>query len=124
MSSTRYTDEFKQEAIRQVIERGHSVAEVAGRLGTTTHSLYAWIKRFNGPTPQEALDQAAEPAGITVDIEALHAQTERQFERVWKTIEFNPALSQAPLPEELPEQAPQPAKPRHKFPDQQESLGV
>ncbi len=56
MSSARYTDEFKQEAVRQVIAHGHSVAGVAGRLGTTTHSLYAWIKRFNGPTPQEALD--------------------------------------------------------------------
>jgi transposase len=29
MSSKRYTEEFKIEAVRQVIERGHSVAEVA-----------------------------------------------------------------------------------------------
>jgi transposase len=42
MSSKRYTEEFKVEAVRQVVERGHSVAEVASRLGMTTHSLYAW----------------------------------------------------------------------------------
>ena len=28
MSSKRYTEEFKVEAVRQVVERGHSVAEV------------------------------------------------------------------------------------------------
>jgi transposase len=42
MSGKRYTDEFKIEAVKQVTERGHSVAEVVDRLGITTHSLYAW----------------------------------------------------------------------------------
>ena len=41
MSDKRYTEEFKFEAIRQVVDRGYSIAEVADRLGTTTHSLYA-----------------------------------------------------------------------------------
>jgi transposase len=41
MSNKRYTEEFKIEAVRQVTERGYSVAEVAGLLGMTTHSLYA-----------------------------------------------------------------------------------
>jgi transposase len=42
MSDKRYTDEFKQEAIKQITERGH----VASRLGVTTHSLYAWLKKY------------------------------------------------------------------------------
>ena len=46
MSRKRYPDEFKMEAVKQVIDRGHSVADVAGRLGMTTHSLYAWIKKY------------------------------------------------------------------------------
>ena len=41
MSSKRYPEEFKIEAVRQVTDRGHSVAQVADRLGVTTHSLYA-----------------------------------------------------------------------------------
>ncbi len=41
MSGKRYTDEFKIEAVKQVTERGHSVAEVAQRLGIATQSLYA-----------------------------------------------------------------------------------
>ena len=48
MSSKRYPEEFKIEAVKQVTEHGHSIADVAGRLGMTTHSLYAWIKRY-GP---------------------------------------------------------------------------
>ncbi len=46
MSKQRYPEEFKIEAVKQVTVSGHSVADVAQRLGTTTHSLYAWIKRY------------------------------------------------------------------------------
>ena len=46
MTGKRCTDEFKQEAVKQVSERGYSVADVAQRLGTTTHSLYAWMKKY------------------------------------------------------------------------------
>ena len=52
MSNQRYPEEFKIEAVRQVTERGHSVAEVSSHLGTTTHSLYAWIKKY-GPQAEE-----------------------------------------------------------------------
>lgn len=45
MSSKRYPEEFKIEAVRQVTDRGYSVADVAGRLDVTTHSLYAWPKK-------------------------------------------------------------------------------
>lgn len=33
MSAKRYPEEFKIEAIKQVSERGHTVADVASRLG-------------------------------------------------------------------------------------------
>ena len=52
MSSKRYPEEFKIEAVRQVTDRGHSVAQVADRLGVTTHSLYAWIRKF-GPDSEQ-----------------------------------------------------------------------
>ncbi len=54
MTSKRYTEEFKIEAVKQVTERGYSVAEVAERLGTTSHSLYAWMKRYGEKSPQLA----------------------------------------------------------------------
>ncbi len=36
----RVTEEFKIEAVKQVTDRGHLVAEVAVRLGVSSHSLY------------------------------------------------------------------------------------
>ena len=56
MSHTRYTPEFKDEAVRQVIDRGHSVSEVAERLGVSAHSLYNWIKAVK-PEQNEQLTQ-------------------------------------------------------------------
>ena len=56
MSNKRYTEEFKIEAVRQVVDRGYSIAQVAKRLGTTTHSLYAWKKKY-GPDAAEHLEK-------------------------------------------------------------------
>lgn len=44
MSSQRFAPEFKDEAVRQVVERGYPVGEVAQRLGASAHSLYKWVK--------------------------------------------------------------------------------
>ncbi|HCQ7771958.1 TPA: IS3 family transposase, partial [Enterobacter kobei] len=58
----RYPEEFKTEAVKQVVDRGYSVASVATRLDITTHSLYAWIKKY-GPdssTNKEQSDAQAE----------------------------------------------------------------
>lgn len=46
MSGKRYPEEFKIEAVKQVTDRGYSVAEVAARLDVTTKSLYDWIRRY------------------------------------------------------------------------------
>ena len=48
MGKFNFTDEFKREAVAQIVERGYSPAEVSQRLGVSTHSLYAWKKRFSG----------------------------------------------------------------------------
>lgn len=45
MGQPRFTEDFKTDAIKQITERGHSTADVSQRLGISTHSLYAWIKR-------------------------------------------------------------------------------
>ena len=45
MSNPRYPEEFKIQAVNQVIEKKLPVSDVAARLGVSTHSLYAWVKR-------------------------------------------------------------------------------
>lgn len=44
MSNQRYSPEFKDEAVRQILERGYSVAEVSQRLGVSVHSPHKWVK--------------------------------------------------------------------------------
>jgi transposase len=49
MTRPHFTDDFKIDAIKQITEHGYSVADVSKRLGVSTHSLYAWMKRFSKP---------------------------------------------------------------------------
>jgi len=44
MSNQRFSPEFKDEAVRQIVDRGYSVAEVSERLGVSAHSLFKWVE--------------------------------------------------------------------------------
>ena len=46
MQKAKYTAEFKDEAVRQVIDRSHSVVDVAKRLSIGDGLLYTWVKKF------------------------------------------------------------------------------
>lgn len=43
MSNPRYPEEFKIQAVNQVTEKKLPVADVAARLGVSTHSLIAFV---------------------------------------------------------------------------------
>lgn len=62
MSSKRYTEEFKIEAVKQVSDRGYSAPDVAKRLGVSQPTLYEWIKRYGVPEAErlEVQSQSAE----------------------------------------------------------------
>jgi transposase len=46
MGKGNFTEEFRIDAVKQVTERGYSVADVSRPLGGSTHSLYGWTKRY------------------------------------------------------------------------------
>ena len=46
MSGKRYTEEFKIEAVKQIIDRGYKLIEVADRLGVTSKSLGDRVKKY------------------------------------------------------------------------------
>ena len=52
MAKERFAAEFKSEAVRQVIERGYTVADVAKRLGVSAQSLYKWV-RVSSPSDDQ-----------------------------------------------------------------------
>ena len=62
MNQKRFPEEFKIKAVRQIVERGHPVAEVSARLGVSTHNLYKWMKEQQMP-PGSAPQAAFEPLG-------------------------------------------------------------
>ena len=70
MKGKRYTEEFKIEAVKQVNDRGYSIAEVAKRLGITTKSLYTWVARYGDKTPQQKQrdDEQAEIAKLKSEL--------------------------------------------------------
>ena len=51
MSSKRFTEEFKLEAIKMIPERQYLISELSSRLGVTTNSPYAWVKKYDQPEP-------------------------------------------------------------------------
>jgi transposase len=73
MSGKRYLDEYKIEAVKQVTERGHSVKDVAARLGVTTHSLYEWKRKFGQPATavRAEVDQSAEVRRLKAEVKRL-----------------------------------------------------
>lgn len=77
MSGHRYTPEFKDEAVRQVLERGQSVADVAARVGVSAHSLYKWVKAVK---PDKSEQQSAELVEAKAEIIRLRAQLRRAEE--------------------------------------------
>ena len=71
MSSQRYSPEFKDEAVRQILERGYSIAEVSQRLGVSSHSLYKWVKAIK---PDKTEEHAAELVEAKSEVLRLRAQ--------------------------------------------------
>lgn len=77
MSIQRFPPEFKEEAVRQVVERGYSVAEVSQRLGVSSHSLYKWVKAIK---PDKSDQQTTELLAAKSEILRLRAQLQRTEE--------------------------------------------
>ncbi len=75
----RYTDEFKQEAVNQVVVHGYGVIEVSGRLGVSSKSLYDWIKKFSKPAKQRAEESDLRVENARLKRELKRAEQERNI---------------------------------------------
>ncbi len=81
MSQQRYSPEFKDEAVRQVTEKGHSVQEVAARLGVSSHSLYKWVKAVTPSKDEKRADELleAKKENLKLRSELRRVQEERDI---------------------------------------------
>jgi len=89
MSTNKFTDEFKRDAVAQVVDRGYPVRGVAERLGISTKSIYTWQRLFSRPAKvvQEVDAQADEIRRLkrdlarVTDLSRIRKQSGRLFSR-------------------------------------------
>jgi len=84
MQRTKYAPEFKDEAVRQVFVRGHSVVDVAKRMGIPENVLYAWVSKFK---------RADEP--LSNDLKVLQAEMVKLKAELRRTSEERDILKKA-----------------------------
>ena len=78
MSQSSYTEEFREEAVRQVVERGYTVADVSKRLGVSAQSLYKWVKASTlSDDSQEKELQEVRRENLRLKAELRRTETER-----------------------------------------------
>lgn len=79
MSSKRYTDEYKSEAVKQVLDRGFSVVEVSARIGVPKHTLYDWVQKARrSATPLQGRSEGA--VTDSAEVRRLKAELKRVTE--------------------------------------------
>jgi len=66
MNQKRFPEEFKIEAVRQIVERGHPA-------GVSSHSLYKWVKEQQLPPGQrqEQLSQTEELRRLKAELKRV-----------------------------------------------------
>ena len=84
MQRTKYAPEFKDEAVKQVVVRGHSVMDVAKRLGIPEGVLHTWVGKFKN---------ADEP--VSNDLKVLQAEMAKLKAELTRTTEERDILKKA-----------------------------
>ena len=67
-----YTQEFKIEAVKQITERGYSVAEVSERLDICTKTLYHWRSQLSvKPKQTKSSDEQLRIAKLEAELKRV-----------------------------------------------------
>ncbi len=73
---TQYIAEFKEEAVKQVIDKGRTVVDLAKRLGIAEGVLYKWVSKFTKADEPESSDLKA----MQAEMAKLKAELRRTIE--------------------------------------------
>ena len=94
MSNPRYSAEFKEEAVRQVLDRGYSVKDVSERIGVSAHSLYKWVKTVRSNKQGDRIDDLLDTKreNLKLRAELRRVQEERDIlKRPPRTLQGSPS---------------------------------
>ena len=74
----RFSEEFKRDAVHQVVERGYTIAEVANRLGIGKSTLAKWKTVYGDPS--KLTNQKASKGDEQIEIARLKTELKRVTE--------------------------------------------
>jgi transposase len=77
MARREYSEEFRRDAVKQVVENGYSIKETAQRLGVHQDSLRNRIKKYKSP---EAEKEAKKVEDASAEIKRLQKELKRVTE--------------------------------------------
>ena len=77
MARREYSEEFRRDAVKQVIENGYGVVETAERLGVHYDSLRNWIKKYQSP---ETINKLNITDNANLEIKRLQKELKRVTE--------------------------------------------
>lgn len=52
MGQVRYTEQFKRDTVRLVIEEGYNASRAAESVGVCAHTVRAWVRRYAPDVPR------------------------------------------------------------------------
>jgi transposase len=84
MQRSKYTGEFKAEAVKQVVDKGHTVVDVADRLGLGEGVLYNWVRKSK-----------AADGSVLGDMRAMQAEVAKLRAELRRTTEERDILKKA-----------------------------
>ena len=85
MGTPRFTPEFKEEAVRQITERGYSVAEVSDRLGVSAHK---WLRAIKPDNSEQYARGILEAKSETLKLRAQLKRTEEKWDILKKAARY------------------------------------
>ena len=81
MPNQKYSQEFRDEAVRQVVDRGYAIKDVAKSLGVPAHNLYKWLKQVR-PDPERRQQEElleAKRENLKLRVELRRVEEERDI---------------------------------------------
>lgn len=77
MARREYSEEFRRDAVKQVIENEYGIIETAERLGVHHDSLRNWIKKYQSP---ETINKLNITDNANLEIKRLQKELKRVTE--------------------------------------------
>ena len=88
MTRTKYPDEFKEQVVREILEKEHTIASVVASYDLVPQTVGGWVAKYK---KKHAEDQDPEAAAESAEIARLRAEN-RELRAEMRVLEKNGCL--------------------------------